>query len=68
MQRDTPARSHTMTNRQIINTFAETLTDACHPNQPALKAACKEADKKFGRFPGETLYDVRRMAVNEQFA
>ena len=35
---------------------------------PALKAACKEADTKFGRFPGETLYDVRRMAVNEQFA
>jgi hypothetical protein len=56
-----------MTNRQIINAFAATLADADHPNQPALKAACKAADAEFGRFAGETLYDVRRMAVNEQF-
>ena len=57
-----------MTNRQIINAFAATLVDAEHANQPALKAACRAADAKFGRFAGETLYDVRRMFVNEQFA
>lgn len=58
---------NTMTNRQIINAFAATLADAEHANQPALKAACQAADAEFGRFPGETLYDVRRLSVNEQF-
>jgi len=57
-----------MTNRQIINAFAATLADAEHANQHVLKAACRAADAEFGRLPGETLYDVRRISVNEQFA